>query len=457
MTNNTTAALTDEQRTAIQECIDYLKPAGRDFDDLGFGESKHTRCIRTLRALLTSPRAAGLPEGWKMVPIEPTEDMIVDGFESWPDQFFSKPEVWASFEKMSGCARAAHKAKLCYAAMLDAAPAAPVASPSIDIEQMLHDCVPGGDIVDPQLVCDSIRSWFEDRASVAAQAVAADGAAMDEPVSPYVAWRMHANGMYGVLSELIGSGAVSRDCYSDLRDRIELAVASHENMAKQYSGFQLRAAVSPATADERAANEWSDEDSGRLVRLIDALDRIVSGTTETSSDRLFAKTKPRNMTIRDAQEIARIHVSVARSILAKMDGHIGASQAAAPAEAREPECPRCNGSGEAVAYTDNGPDATEETVNCPHCNGHGTLAEAYAGVVAALEKANNEYLALCGKQYFVPADAGEAVAIVESWTNGSYHRNYKLRWLKDVEAGVTLYAAAQGAQSGKGGDRADQA
>jgi hypothetical protein len=41
------------------------------------------------------------------------------------------------------------------------------------------------------------------------------------------------------------------------------------------------------------------------------------------------------------------------------------------------------------------------------------------------------------------ASSSEAVAEVESWTNGSYHRNYKLRWLKDVEAGAKLYAAAQ--------------
>jgi hypothetical protein len=32
-----------------------------------------------------------------------------------------------------------------------------------------------------------------------------------------------------------------------------------------------------------------------------------------------------------------------------------------------------------------------------------------------------------------------AVAEVESWTNGSYHRNYKLRWLRDVEKGTKLY------------------
>lgn len=41
--------------------------------------------------------------------------------------------------------------------------------------------------------------------------------------------------------------------------------------------------------------------------------------------------------------------------------------------------------------------------------------------------------------------AANPVAIVESWTNGSYHRNYKLRWLKNVEAGVTLYTAAPSA------------
>ena len=46
---------------------------------------------------------------------------------------------------------------------------------------------------------------------------------------------------------------------------------------------------------------------------------------------------------------------------------------------------------------------------------------------------------------WVPAggESRDAVAEVESWTNGSYHRNYKLRWIKDVESGTKLYAAAQ--------------
>lgn len=44
--------LTADMRVAIQECIDYLKPAAKDFADLNMGDSKHARCIRTLRALL---------------------------------------------------------------------------------------------------------------------------------------------------------------------------------------------------------------------------------------------------------------------------------------------------------------------------------------------------------------------------------------------------------------------
>jgi hypothetical protein len=63
-----------------------------------------------------------IPNGWKLVPIEPTEKMVIEGFESPPDQFFSKLEDWDAYEEMTGCQQAAHKARLCYAAMLAAAP-----------------------------------------------------------------------------------------------------------------------------------------------------------------------------------------------------------------------------------------------------------------------------------------------------------------------------------------------
>lgn len=63
-----------------------------------------------------------IPDGWKLVPVEPTEDMVVEGFESKPCKLFSEPAEWASFDEMSGCQQAAHTARLCWAAMLAAAP-----------------------------------------------------------------------------------------------------------------------------------------------------------------------------------------------------------------------------------------------------------------------------------------------------------------------------------------------
>ncbi|OJB95776.1 hypothetical protein [Yersinia ruckeri] len=63
-----------------------------------------------------------VPEGWKLVPIVPTEKMVIDGFESEPDKSFSNDDVWEEYQAMSGCRQAAHRAKLCWDAMLAAAP-----------------------------------------------------------------------------------------------------------------------------------------------------------------------------------------------------------------------------------------------------------------------------------------------------------------------------------------------
>lgn len=63
-----------------------------------------------------------IPEGYVMVPKEPTERMVIDGFESEPDETFSEPEVWEAYEAMSGCGQAHYRARLCWAAMISAAP-----------------------------------------------------------------------------------------------------------------------------------------------------------------------------------------------------------------------------------------------------------------------------------------------------------------------------------------------
>ncbi|MEH9245597.1 hypothetical protein RAF29_21130 [Klebsiella pneumoniae] len=63
-----------------------------------------------------------VPDGYVMVPEEPTESMVIAGFESEPDEFFSESEVWEAYQKMSGCKQAAFRARLCWRAMLAAAP-----------------------------------------------------------------------------------------------------------------------------------------------------------------------------------------------------------------------------------------------------------------------------------------------------------------------------------------------
>ncbi|KVJ44757.1 hypothetical protein [Enterobacter cloacae] len=75
-----------------------------------------------LRVAYEAGNSPVVPDGWVMVPVEPTEDMIVNGFESEPDKFFSDAEVWEAYDAMSGCQQAAHRAKLCWAAMIAAAP-----------------------------------------------------------------------------------------------------------------------------------------------------------------------------------------------------------------------------------------------------------------------------------------------------------------------------------------------
>ncbi|MGI1561079.1 DUF550 domain-containing protein [Klebsiella michiganensis] len=74
------------------------------------------------RAMLQAGNSPVIPDGYVMVPKEPTENMVIDGFESAPDEGFSEPEVWEEYQNMSGCQQAAHRARLCWAAMIAAAP-----------------------------------------------------------------------------------------------------------------------------------------------------------------------------------------------------------------------------------------------------------------------------------------------------------------------------------------------
>jgi hypothetical protein len=79
----------------------------------------YAQAYRLAHAVMT---ASAVPDGWQLVPIEPTEDMVIHGFESAPHPCFGNPEDWDDYEEMSGCQQAAHRAKLCWAAMLASIP-----------------------------------------------------------------------------------------------------------------------------------------------------------------------------------------------------------------------------------------------------------------------------------------------------------------------------------------------
>jgi len=74
--------------------------------------------IQAERDALNEP---DVPDGYALVPVDPTEKMIIEGFESVPHPLF-QPADWDKYQTMSGCEQAAHRAKLCWAAMIKAAP-----------------------------------------------------------------------------------------------------------------------------------------------------------------------------------------------------------------------------------------------------------------------------------------------------------------------------------------------
>ncbi|WAT06469.1 LexA repressor [Rouxiella badensis] len=74
------------------------------------------RGITIIKHHTVEPNEMVVPDGWQLVPIEPTEAMVIQGFESEPE------EDDEELETLSGCQQAAQRAKLCWLAMLAAAP-----------------------------------------------------------------------------------------------------------------------------------------------------------------------------------------------------------------------------------------------------------------------------------------------------------------------------------------------
>ncbi|HCM9239507.1 TPA: hypothetical protein N5L37_001512 [Enterobacter hormaechei subsp. steigerwaltii] len=90
----------------------------RDFIDGGWSCQEYVEIERYQESVAGNSPVT--PDGYVLVPVEPTEDMIIQGFESEPDESFSDEKEWEAYDAMSGCQQAAHRAKLCWAAMIAA-------------------------------------------------------------------------------------------------------------------------------------------------------------------------------------------------------------------------------------------------------------------------------------------------------------------------------------------------
>ncbi|EPT2976387.1 hypothetical protein [Enterobacter kobei] len=111
--------------TVPNECPAEIRELMASYSDALFDDEDAQVIWNACRAALlkgTYSNSPAVPDGWVMVPVEPTEDMIVEGFESEPDESFSDADVWEAYDAMSGCQQAAHRVKLCWAAMIAAAP-----------------------------------------------------------------------------------------------------------------------------------------------------------------------------------------------------------------------------------------------------------------------------------------------------------------------------------------------
>ncbi|MBJ6597470.1 DUF551 domain-containing protein [Enterobacter asburiae] len=106
--------------SAIEDLLDHCDPNTDYYSGVWADVPAKLRRAAMLQS--ADGNSPVIPDGWKLVPIEPTEKMVIEGFESEPDEFFSKSEEWEAYQEMSGCHQAAHRARLCWAAMIAAAP-----------------------------------------------------------------------------------------------------------------------------------------------------------------------------------------------------------------------------------------------------------------------------------------------------------------------------------------------
>ncbi|WP_244126204.1 hypothetical protein [Burkholderia gladioli] len=526
MTNNTTApALTEAQWLDLAS-----RHANAEWNSTGYLDSIKAVCADF--ALLTSPRAAGLPEGWKLVPVEPTQKML----DCW----------WDGLQK--GAAFVNCTPRGVYGAMLDAAPAAPVAEPRahdglteefIDetvrlandapgireaVESALQSCsaqiVPvaqavaangaacqGKNCGATDGVSHSPKCVAEHEAAVTG-AVAADGEAADDLLQLDVllanlhaaVWHAGAGDDGPVDYDMAGKDeakAIQRHVRAMLAERAAVSPATAE---KVYYGGSVEAGPvafdEPATADERAAFEaayavkWNaaygnktshtaadvaalregdsyGEDRTYLNAMWEGWQARTSQAAAPQANAADARTALRwtagtlqeivSGRWKGAKESDKVSIGAVTKTVAQVldmaDAALGvASQAAAPAEAREPLVLWQDGTGMLWDTYSHGKWMHR------FVSPHGWDAHAVAQHLYGKRYAGHlEVRAVWSGNYAAPAEAREPSAWVTPEGDRSITQSQKQGMLRDGGAGassvqpfsIACYAGAVPADAGE--------
>lgn len=120
-----------------------------------------------------------------------------------------------------------------------------------------------------------------------------------------------ANGILKIIDWHTARAKDARDCaLFNIKPSLQEIAAGHEEFVAI-----LRAQLSRLQAGGGVV-AFGDDEENDLVRVISQLDRVVSGETVTSSDRMFDRSiRPRKMTIKDAQAIAAPCAAILRKVV----------------------------------------------------------------------------------------------------------------------------------------------
>jgi hypothetical protein len=195
-----------------------------------------------------------MSQEWKLVPVEPTENMVINGFESVPDEGFTDEEVWEHYQDMSGCQQAAFRAKLCWAAMLASAPL-----PAANVDPAVVGHFYEGDVMGDQFSKLSLKHYYRRH-----------GAAEHEYIQPVALIRQEDHRTHMIRQQAEIAALQQRLNVADQRiDDLEQDKARLDSIEVNYWDVRHHSSPIADTGDHSTSVEiighWMDKPHERVI------------------------------------------------------------------------------------------------------------------------------------------------------------------------------------------------